>query len=94
MLTKSSSKADNAIFNLGIISLLTFAFVEVLGRPQLVYCLFFRDRKTTQEQSAMLGKNLNFKFQPTRHFKREWISNLPSYFVIVQDTVNHFGEPK
>ena len=57
-----------------------------------IYRLVFWDRKTTvcnsrPVQCAMLDKKLNFKFQPKRRFKREWISNLLSYFVTGQDTV-------
>lgn len=98
ILTKYSSKAQGQSLQCHI-QLRHHFFFDIcfrwsFGQTSIgVYIVWFfgteKQQFITQDQCAMLDKKLNFKFQPTRRFKREWISNLLSYFVIVQDTVNN-----
>ena len=70
---------------------LASVFHEVLGSPRLVNRLVFWDGKTTVYYSrpkCNVGQKI--EFQPTWRFKPEWICDMVSYFVIIQDTVRHF----
>ena len=101
ILTKYSSKAQGQSLQCHI-QLRYHFFFDIcfrwsFGQTSIgVYIVwFFWDRKTTVYYLRVKTRVQCWtKFQPTWHFKREWISNLILYFVIVQDTVNHFGEPK